>query len=202
MTPPAKGRPRQPVPREVRADGQAGALPPHKIINERRQTSNNKNAHNNSPPPNLLHHLRQRVMNNNPIINYHLGDDISANTTQLNTKPPSQKRDTIRNHSPSLRSNSEGKETTGVSIPTKGGKSQQNSNHQLIVIPAASKSPSTQERRQGITHQYPDKRNRAGREWGLRMDETKTIRGSRDWITSKGAGSVNAAPQRVHFYLK
>ena len=48
MTPPAKGRPRQPVPREVRADGQAGALLPHGwrqtyIINTR----------NNIPPPNL-----------------------------------------------------------------------------------------------------------------------------------------------------
>ena len=51
MTPPAKGRPRQPEPREVRADGQAGALPPHKTINGRRQSSNRNNAHNNSHLP-------------------------------------------------------------------------------------------------------------------------------------------------------
>ena len=199
MTPPAKGRPRQPVPREVRADGQAGALPPHKTINGRRQSSNKNNAHNNSPPPNLHHHLRQRVMDNNPIINYHLGDDISANAIQINTKPPSHKRDIIRNHSPSLRSNSEGKEINRSADTNKGWQQPINSNHQLIVTPAVEIKPLHTRTTQpvGKTHQYMDKR-----EWGMRMDKTKAIRGSRDWITSKGAGSVNAAPQRVHFYLK
>jgi hypothetical protein len=60
---------------------------------------------------------------------HHHGEEISANTTQLNTKPPSQNRDIIRNHSPSQRRNSEGKETSGVKAPSKGGNSQQ-PNHQ------------------------------------------------------------------------
>ena len=146
MTPPAKGRPRQPVPREVRADGQAGALPPHKTINGRRQSSNRNNAHNNSPPPNLHHHLRQRVMDNNPTINYHLGDDISANATQINTKPPSHKRDIIRNHSPSLRSNSEGKEINR-SAETNKGWQQPTNNSKQHLHQQQQKSPKYNQRR-------------------------------------------------------
>ena len=213
MTPPAKGRPRQPVPREVRADGQAGALPPHKTINGRRQSSNKNNAHNNSPPPNLHHHLRQRVMDNNPTINYHLGDDISANATQINTKPPSHKRDIIRNHSPSLRSNSEGKEINR-SAETNKGWQQPTNNSKQHLHQQQQKSPKYNQRRRrdmqkrrrdghrGANHHLIKTKGNKSKQGAVGNKKLLQNDGSRDWITSKGAGSVITAPQRVHFYLK
>lgn len=211
MTPPAKGRPRQPEPREVRADGQAGALPPHKKINGRRQTSITKNAHHNSPPPNLLHHLRQRVMDTNPIMNYHLGDDISANTTQFNTKPPAQNRDIIRNHSPSQRRNSEGKETNRSANTTKGGKANSQtinaiSSSSIIPQVQSTTSPQCAKRRRdghrGANHDLKKQKGNKSKQGAVGNKLFLQNDGSRDWITSKGAGSVIAAPQRVHFYLK
>ena len=70
--------PRKPVPREVRADGQAGALPP--LRNKLGEDNDPLTMRAiNIPPPNLHHRLRQRATDNNPINNY-------INTARINPR--------------------------------------------------------------------------------------------------------------------